>query len=74
MMRPGEILGLEWNRVDFESKVIRLEVRDTKGKQRRIVPVNDAAFAALVRLRKVCNEYFPETSWVFTHNLLYRYN
>ena len=67
MMRPGEILGLEWNRVDFERRVVRLEARDTKGKQRRLVPLNNNAFAALVRLRKVCNEHFPETPWVFTH-------
>ena len=67
MMRPGEILGLEWNRVDFERRVVRLEARDTKGKQRRMVPLNNDAFAALVRLRKVCNEHFPETPWVFTH-------
>ena len=67
MMRPGEILGLEWNRVDFERRVVRLEARDTKGKQPRTVPLNNDGFGALVRLRKVCNEYFSETQWVFTH-------
>ena len=66
-MRPGEILGLEWNRVDFERRVVRLEARDTKGKQPRTVPLNNDGFGALVRLRKVCNEYFSETQWVFTH-------
>ena len=67
MMRPGEILGLEWSRVDFDKRLIRLEVGDTKGKQRRMVPLNNDAFSALLRLRNVCNEHFPETPWVFTH-------
>ena len=31
------------------------------------MPLNNDAFAALVRLRKVCNEHFPETPWVVTH-------
>jgi len=67
MMRPGEILGLEWGRVEFDKRLIRLEVGDTKGKQRRMVPLNNDAFSALLRLRNVCNEHFPETPWVFTH-------
>ena len=67
MMRPGEILGLEWNRVHFERREVLLEAGDTKGKQRRTVPLNNDGFGALVRLRKVCNEYFSETPWVFTH-------
>ena len=67
MMRPGEMLELEWERVNFDRRVVRLEARNTKGKQRRIVPLNDDAFAALIRLRRVRNEHFPETPWVFTH-------
>ena len=66
-MRPGEMLGLEWSRVDFERRVVLLEAADTKGKQPRTVPLNNDGFGALVRLRKVCNEYFSETQWVFTH-------
>jgi len=67
LMRPGELLGLEWDRVDFGNRVVRLGVRDTKGKAKRLVPLNDHARAALLRLRKVCDECFPETPWVFTH-------
>ena len=29
--------------------------------------LNDEAFAALLRLRRVCDENFPDTRWVFTH-------
>ncbi len=67
MMRPGEMLELNWERVDFDNEVVRLEVEHTKGKARRLVPLNDEAFAALLRLRRVSDEYFPDTPWVFTH-------
>ena len=58
MMRPGEMLNLEWDRVDFENKVVRLEVRHTKGKERRLVPLNEHAQAALVRLPKLVRSTF----------------
>ena len=67
MMRPGEMLELEWSRVDFASRTVELRVENTKGKERRLVPLNDEAFAALLRLRRVCDENFPDTRWVFTH-------
>ena len=67
MMRPSEMLELEWDRVDFSSKTVELRVEDTKGKQRRLVPLNDDAVGALLRLRRVCDENFPDTPWVFTH-------
>jgi integrase len=67
MMRPSEMLGLEWDRVDFKNKEIELRVADTKGKQRRLVAINPEAEAALLRLRRVCDENFPDARWVFTH-------
>ena len=67
MMRPGEMLNLEWDRVDFDTKVVRLEVEHTKGKARRLVPLNDVACAALVRLRRICDDHFADTPYVFTH-------
>ena len=54
-------------RPTFELVLVRLEAKDATGKPRRIVPLNDDAFAALVRLRRVCGEYFSETRWVFSH-------
>ena len=45
LMRPGEMLELEWGRVDFDNKVVALEVEHTKGKARRLVPLNDDACA-----------------------------
>ena len=44
-MRKGEILGLEWDRVDFSRGVLLLE--RTKSGRRREVPMNDAVDAVL---------------------------
>jgi hypothetical protein len=41
MMRPGDMLELEWGRVDVLNSTVLLDVEDTKGKQRRLVPLND---------------------------------
>ena len=67
MMRPGEMLSLEWDRVDFERREVHLGVNDTKGKAKRLVPLNDHALAALLRLRRRCDTYFKATPYVFTH-------
>ena len=53
--------------MSFERKTIELRVQDTKGKARRLVPLNDEALNALLRLRAVADEFFPDTQWVFTH-------
>ena len=47
-MRRGEILGLEWERVDFARGVLLLE--HTKSGRRREVPMNQAVDAALMSL------------------------
>lgn len=67
MMRPGEMLNLEWNRVSFDRRTVELRVEDTKGKARRLIPLNDEAMAALLRLRRVADAHFPDTPWAFTH-------
>ncbi len=53
--------------MSFERKTIELRVQDTKGKARRLVPLNDEALNALLRLRAFADEFFPDTQWVFTH-------
>ena len=53
--------------MSFERRTIELRVQDTKGKARRLVPLNDEALNALLRLRAVVDEFFPDTQWVFTH-------
>ena len=66
-MRSGEMLKLEWSRVDFSRNVIKLKAVDTKNGKPRKVPLNPTAKAALVRLRKLCDDNFPDTPYVFTH-------
>jgi integrase len=67
MMRPGEMLALEWARVDFNRKEVLLGIEDTKGKAKRLVPLNDYAYAALLRLRRRCDNHFRDAQFVFTH-------
>lgn len=38
-MRRGEILNLRWDQVDWSENLIRLEKRQTKGKQARVAPL-----------------------------------
>ena len=61
------MLKLQWSRVDFARNVIKLKAVDTKNGKPRKVPLNGTAKAALVRLRKLCNDNFPDTPYVFTH-------
>lgn len=46
-MRKGELLGLEWARVDFDHGLIVLDGADCKSGKRRAIPINAAARAAL---------------------------
>ena len=54
-MRRGEILGLEWERVDFTDRKIILESTNTKSKKRREIPINEALFSLLIGLKAVSN-------------------
>ena len=50
-MRKGELLGLEWGRVDPINRLIYLEAAHTKTQQRRSIPLNQPALAALAVCR-----------------------
>jgi integrase len=61
-MRKGEILGLRWEQVDFQNKVINLQAADTKTQEKREVPLTKALIDLLRRT--------PTTlgcPYVFTH-------
>ena len=63
--RRGELLGLEWRRVDLKHNVLLLEAAHTKGKRRRTVPLNQTARAALIQRARFRSEHCPATPWVF---------
>lgn len=54
-MRKGELLGLEWARVDFVNGLIYLEAMHTKANRRRAIPINGPAMAALQRRQAVAD-------------------
>lgn len=60
-MRSGEILGLTWDRVDFERSTIRLESIHTKTRRSRTIPMHPTAREAL----KSCQERNPKSVYVF---------
>ena len=63
--RKGELLGLSWDRVNFETGQIRLE--NTKNGKRRFVPISAVARAALNNRAAFRTEFCPTSPWVFAH-------
>jgi len=64
-MRRGEILGLEWRRVDLSQRLIHLEAKHTKSAKRRSIPINDVARAALANRMRYRAMHCPQSPWVF---------
>jgi integrase len=64
-MRSGELLGLEWNRVDLQAGVIRLQATHTKIGKKRNVPLNQAARNAIINRLRFRAQYCPASPWVF---------
>lgn len=64
-MRRGELLGLEWARVDLGAGLLRLDAEHTKSARRRSVPLNAAARAALVSRARWRDAHAPGARWVF---------
>lgn len=64
-MRRGEMLGLEWSRVDFREGLIYLEGQHQKNGKRGSVPINAEARAALLSRMAFRKEHCPEGRWVF---------
>ena len=60
-MRRGEILKLEWKDVDFQRGFV--SIRDPKGGDDQMIPLNDAARGILESIPKTNNPYvFPGPS------------
>lgn len=63
--RSGELLGLEWNRVDLKAGLIFLEAEHTKTGKRRSVPLNQTARQAIINRLRFRVQYHPGSLWVF---------
>lgn len=64
-IRPGEALGLEWQRVDLGRRLIRFEVGDQKNGRAATIPINDSARAALLNRARFRATHCPASPWVF---------
>ena len=64
-LRPGEALGLTWERVDLAAPSIRFEPGDQKSGRRSLVPVNEHARRALLDRARFRATWCPASPWVF---------
>ena len=62
--RSGELLGLEWSRVDLDARLIHFEARHTKAKRRRSVPLNATATRVVHARKRFVEEHCPGSPWV----------
>jgi len=63
--RRGELLGLEWSRVDLKEGLFYLEGVHTKSGKRRSVPLNQVARTALINRARFRAKWCPDSPWVF---------
>ncbi len=63
--RSGELLWLEWKRVDLSGGLFYLEGQHTKTGKRRSIPLNQNARRVLVNRARFRAEHCPTSPWVF---------
>ena len=63
--RKGELLKLDWSRVDLKAGLIYLEGVHTKSRRRRSVPINAVARSAITSRLRFRAETCPGSMWVF---------
>ena len=66
--RRGELLGLEWSRVDLKANVLHLGSEHTKAGKVRLVPLNSDAREALINRFRFRASRCPDSPWVFCGN------
>lgn len=66
-MRRGEILGLEWRRVDLKENLVYLGAQHQKNAKLGSVPLNGNARAALLSRVSFRAKHCPGSHWVFAH-------
>ncbi len=64
-LRPGEALGLEWERVNLGRGFIQFDAGETKGGKAALVPINAGAREALLSRARFRSEWCPGSPWVF---------
>ena len=65
--RRGELLGLEWSRVDLHRNVIRLQAQHTKSGAPRVIPLCNEARAALIGRQRFRASHCPDAPFVFVN-------
>jgi integrase len=63
--RAGELLGLEWSRIDLANGFFILEAEHQKNRRRSSVPINAEASAALLSRAEFIKTHCPSSPWVF---------
>jgi integrase len=66
-MRRGEMLGLEWRRVDLREGLVYLEAENQKSGKFGSVPLNKEACNAVLSRARFRAEHCPGSPWVFAH-------
>ena len=66
--RRGELLGLEWSRVDLRANVIHLEAVHTKTGTPRAIPLCKEARQALIGRHRFRASFCPDASLVFVNH------
>jgi integrase len=64
-MRSGEILGLEWRRIDLQAALVYLEADDQKNGKVGSVPLNQEARRAILARMRFRATNCPASPWVF---------
>lgn len=67
-MRPGELLHLEWNRVDLSRHLVYLGAGDQKNGKVSSVPLNQPAREALIVRARFRATHCPAAPWVFCNH------
>ena len=65
--RRGEILQLQWQQVDLDHAVVRLEAGTTKNDEPRILPLVSDLVTALSERKRIRDRFHPSCPWVFFH-------
>lgn len=66
-MRSGEMLKLEWKRVDLGQRLMYLRPEDQKNNTSGSVPINDTAKDVLLSRFRFRQQHCPDSRWVFCH-------